>query len=396
MERKGRTEAKHQSPHPPRHDLRNGRDEMNLVEFPFALLSDRGGGVLVLVFQVEDRDRATGLRVNRKLTVTGDPKHGLPTAKDEEVYLGLLQLTKLKTEFNAPVVRFTRCELIALLGWPNTDWAYERVVTAFARLAGVRLFYQKAWRDNADKAFKDRGGFGLLDSYRFRDGRKGRGQNEDRLSEFRWNSVLFDSFQAGYLKRLDYETVRSLGTKAKRLYRYLDKHFNPPKYARLTFDLRTLACEHLGLSRDYDACQIRRQLRPAIDELERIGFVVPAGDAERYRKLGRGRWDVTFVRGGGPATGVPKITSASKPRRTLSSPEPDKDGERVDSYLFTLGPAARTALEADALAEANPFVRSQLGDDGSTNGPLATVCRRMMIRTHVLKLLEIRGPLRPA
>ena len=136
MERKGRTEAKHQSPHPPRHDLRNGRDEMNLVEFPLALLSDRSGRVLVLEFQVEDRDRETGLRVNRKLTVTGDPKHGLPTAKDEEVYLGLLQLTKLKTEFNAPVVRFTRCELIALLGWPNTDWAYERVVTAFARLAG--------------------------------------------------------------------------------------------------------------------------------------------------------------------------------------------------------------------------------------------------------------------
>ena len=112
--------------------------------------------------------------------------------------------------------------------------------------------------------------------------------------------------------------------------------------------------------------------------------------------LGRGRWDVTFVRGGVPATGVPKITNTPNPRRTRPSPERDADGERVDAYLFTLSPAERTALEAAALAVANPFVRSQLGGDGSRRGPLADACRRMMLRTCVLKLLEVRGPLRPA
>ena len=208
--------------------LRNGRDEMNLVEFPFATLSDRSDGVQVLEFQVSDSDRESGLPVERKLSVTGDPKYGLPTAKDEEVYLGLLQLTKHHNDFKAPDVRFTRHELIRLLGWPNNDWAYERIATALARLTGVRLFYLNAWRDNANKVFKDRGGFGILDSYQIRDARKGNGPVEELHSEFRWNAVLFESFQAGYLKRLDYETARSLGTKAKRLYRYLDKHFNPP------------------------------------------------------------------------------------------------------------------------------------------------------------------------
>lgn len=127
-----------------REHLRNGRDEMNLVEFPFATLSDRADGVQVLEFHVEDTDRQTGLPVERKLTVTGDAKYGLPTAKDEEVCLGLLQLTKFRTDFGSPAVPFTRHELIRVLGWPNNDWAYERIATALARLAGVRLFYQNA------------------------------------------------------------------------------------------------------------------------------------------------------------------------------------------------------------------------------------------------------------
>ena len=59
----------------------------------------------MLEFHVTDHDRETGLPVERKLTVTGDPKHGLPTAKDEDVYLGLLQLTKFHTDFTSPAVR---------------------------------------------------------------------------------------------------------------------------------------------------------------------------------------------------------------------------------------------------------------------------------------------------
>src|SRR5258708_2595493 len=176
-------------------DFRTGRDEMNLVEFPFATLSERAGKLTVLEYQVDEFDRELNQPVERKLTVTGDAKHGLPTAKDEEVYLGLLQLTKLYNEFTSPVVNFNRLQLLTLL---------------------------------------------------------------DGGSEFRWSSVIFESFCSGYLKKLDYATVLKLGSTAKRLYRYLDKHFNPPVFVRLVYDLRTLACEHLGLSRGYDATQIRR------------------------------------------------------------------------------------------------------------------------------------------
>ena len=67
--------------------FRDGRDEMNLVEFPFATLSERTGGVNILEFQRETYDRVIGKPVTRKLTVTGDAKYGLPTAKDEDCLL---------------------------------------------------------------------------------------------------------------------------------------------------------------------------------------------------------------------------------------------------------------------------------------------------------------------
>lgn len=373
--------------------LRNGRDEMNLVEFPFATLSDRSDGAHVLEFQVADTDRDSGLPVERKLTVTGDPKYGLPTAKDEEVYLGLLQLTKFHTDFTSPAVQFTRHELIRLLDWPNNDWAYERIATALQRLTGVRLFYQNAWRDNANKVFKDRGGFGILDSFVIRDGRKGSGPTEDIYSEFRWNAVLFESFQAGYLKRLDFETVRSLGTKAKRLYRYLDKHFNPPKYARLVFDLRTLACERLGFSRDYDAVQIRRALQPAVEELEALGFVLAEPVERRYRKIARGKWEVSFERGTEKAGSLP---AAPKPaggkrqspgtgakRKPAVEASDATDARRVQEYLAGLSPEARANLQREAAENADPFLRALV----TSGGAAGATSSQLILHKHVLSLL---------
>ncbi len=377
-----------------REHLKNGRDEMNLVEFPFATLSDRADGVQVLEFHVDDTDRETGLPVERKLTVTGDAKYGLPTAKDEEVYLGLLQLTKFHTDFTSPAVPFTRHELIRLLGWPNNDWAYERVATALARLTGVRLFYQNAWRDNANKTFRDRGGFGILDSFVVKDARKGSGPTQDLHSEFRWNAVLFESFQAGYLKRLDYETVRSLGTKAKRLYRYLDKHFNPPKYARLVFDLRTLACERLGFSRAYDAVQIRRALQPAVEELEAIGFIAVESVETRYRKIARGRWEVSFERGSGkpsekptgplPATPKPTAPRTVVTKRSRTGDDIDAaEAVRVGEFLARLSVEERGRLEREAVEAAGPFLRTLL-DSG---GPLRDTYSQVILHKHVVKLL---------
>ncbi len=81
------------------------RDEMNLAEFPLAVLSTRGSSsVKTLEFQDAVKGK-NGELVNRQWIITGADKFGLPTSSDDEVLLGLL---KLSVEM---VLRVRRCIL---------------------------------------------------------------------------------------------------------------------------------------------------------------------------------------------------------------------------------------------------------------------------------------------
>ena len=116
------------------------------------------------------------------------------------------------------------------------------------------------------------------------------------LSSFRWNEVIFQSFQSGNLKQLDLEFYLSLRLPTtKRMFRFLDKRFY--RRGRLDFDLRTLACEHIGMSRSYAPTELKRRLKPALEELEQLGFLEPLGPEERYSYVKRGCWRIIFIRG---------------------------------------------------------------------------------------------------
>ena len=79
------------------------------------------------------------------------------------------------------------------------------------------------------------------------------------------------------------------------MYRFLDKRFY--RRSRLDFDLRTLACEHIGLSRSYAPTELKRRLKPALEEMEQLGFLEPLGPEERYSYVKRGCWRIIFIRG---------------------------------------------------------------------------------------------------
>src|SRR6516165_5883516 len=103
------------------------RDELNFAEFPLAALADtipRGQKTLVYTDTIFDRGRNEP--VNRKLTITASDEYGLPTALDDEVILGLVQLTA-KSNFGAKKVHFTRYELIKELEWRDETKSYERI-----------------------------------------------------------------------------------------------------------------------------------------------------------------------------------------------------------------------------------------------------------------------------
>ena len=278
------------------------KDELNLAEFPIAALTDRvPDGQTTLVF--EDRlEQKEGPAIIRRLTISAPPKHGLPTAVDDEVMVGLIQLTKRRNNYTEPKVQFSRYELIELLGWPQNGQSYQRIEEALHRWVGVVLMYENAWWDNSAKSWVDEN-FHILENVslydrerRRRAGKNGKEGDPLPLSSFRWNEVIFRSFQSGNLKQLDLEFYLQLRLPTtKRMFRFLDKRFY--RRDRLDFDLKTLACEHIGMSRSYKPTELKRRLRPAIEELETLGFLEPMAEADRYEWRGRGVWRIVFVRG---------------------------------------------------------------------------------------------------
>lgn len=295
-----------------------GRDELNLAEFPLATLADKAPrGCKTLTFGDRIWDRSQRKHVARRLTITASDKYGLPTALDDDVILGLVQLSKV-ADFADRCVRFSRYQLIRLLGWGDEGKSYSRLETSLKRWLGVTLYYENAWWDRSRKKWVD-AHFHLLDNlvlYR-RPKRKtaaASGSREATLSAFTWNEVVFHSFQAGYLKQLDVELYRRLHRRtAKRMYRFLDKRFHFSN--RIRFDLRRFACEHVGLSRTYDAAQLKRRLHPAIEELEQAGYLQPMASSERFRRMRRGEWEVAFLRtprAGGRNRGGQQFTTVEK------------------------------------------------------------------------------------
>ena len=277
----------------------DGRDELNLAEFPLCALARRlRPEQKTLRFEDRVWDECRGETITRQLTITGSDAYGLPTALDDEVLLGLIQLSRLN-QFAERTVRFTRYQLIQLLGWRQESKSYERVEASLNRWTGVTLYYQRAWWNKAKQCWVDEK-FHVLDNVRLFQRENGglAADKESSTSTFVWNEVIFRSFQAGNLKSIDFDFFQELqGAIAKRLYRFLDKRFF--HRGRWEFDLKEFAWEHAGLSRGYDAANLKRKLRPGIAELERRGYLRALPEAERFRKVCGGEWKVVFEKGEG-------------------------------------------------------------------------------------------------
>ncbi len=288
----------HQRPHTATDELpakvSDHKDEMNLAEFPLCCVADRADpGQKTLCFEDRLWDDRRGEMITRRLTITSADQYGLPTALDDEVLLGLIQLSKLR-DFADRRVPFTRYQLIQLLGWSNESKNYERIEKSLNRWVGVTLYYENAWRDRADQRWVNEK-FHVLDNVTLFDRDHAHRQPQLPLSSFVWNDVLFRSFRAGNLKSLDFDFFKRLDSAiAKRLFRFLDKRFFHRRHWE--FDLKELAWEHIGLARSYDAAGLKRKLRPAIAELEQEGFLQPMADAVRFRKFTSGQWRVAFER----------------------------------------------------------------------------------------------------
>ena len=318
-----------------------GRDELNLAEFPLTVLSRHvSPDDKVRVFEDRIRDQGSGEFITRRLTISADETYGLPTPLDDDVIVGLIQLTKAANDFTDRTVCFSRYQLIELLGWPHSGQSFRRLDESLNRWLGVTLRYENAWWDKAAQSWVSEG-FHMLDNLTLyhqdaiRRMRKSGQQTSLPFSSFSWNKVVFRSFQAENLKRLDLSLYFHLDLPAsKRAYRFLDKRFY--RCDKVEFDLRDFACEHVGLSRNHTAAKIKEKLQPAIEELEAVGFLEPLGRDERYLNISRGEWKIILVR---------KRPEQARPaRKTVEAPSPFKPSE-LESGLIFRGVTPVTAAE---------------------------------------------------
>lgn len=278
----------------PRSSTETGIDELNLCEFPLASISDRHlDRRKTVVFEEEIFDRVERRQVTRRLTLSGSDRYGLPTAKDDDVLLACIQLSKLQN-FRSPQVSFSRYELLKMLRWPDESKNYSRLTNALRRWKGLAIFSDRAFYDFGQKSWVNRD-FGVFDSLYIYHREMNQAGLISSLSRFTWNEVFFNSFQSGYLKTIDWGLYTCLESAiSKRLYRFLDKRFYHS--GSIEVDLKDLAFNRIGLSNEYNVAQIKRTLMRGVSELEAKWGLKALKPEDRFVKKGKGDWIVHFER----------------------------------------------------------------------------------------------------
>ncbi|MBD2212965.1 replication initiator protein A [Nostoc linckia FACHB-104] len=293
-----------------------GRDEMNLAEFPIAVLGKRKPGQKTLVFLDKVYDESAKTLVPRTLTITASDAYGLPTSSDEEVILAAIQLSA-KNNFEDSTLYFTRYEFLKLLNWTINDVNYKRLGESLKRWTGITLNYDKAWWDKSSQSWTDATfhiiEHALICASETRKIFRTKFPHDPYagLCQIKWNDIIFKSFQAGNIKRLDFDFYRKLNLPtSKRMYRFLDKRFY--KRDSLELELSGFARDHLGLCGDYFGSKLKEKLRPAIAELEEKGFLEPLPESQRFYSVSRGKNFIVLKR---------STNSLMKPQAKSSLPQ---------------------------------------------------------------------------
>ena len=281
----------------------DGRDEMNLADFPISALqrqqpSDGEGRKLDrLEFEASRYDPATRRRVRQRVTLTASSREGLPTPADEHVILALLYVAKHGDNFESDTVRFAPGVLFDVMGWSPNGRSYERLRAVLRRLKSLTVRYENAWWDAGGRAYEEEVATGIVSAYRIARQVSGpRTAATPLVSWVTWTQQFHDSLRKGNLKRLNLDVFFGLSTPtAQRMYRFLDKRFyTSPAVA---MDLVEFACGHVGLTESKNVAVLKRRLAPAIAELEGICFIARADPTERYQKVRPGIWRIHFRSG---------------------------------------------------------------------------------------------------
>jgi hypothetical protein len=375
-----------------------GKDEMNLVEFPFGPVTQSTGKTMEVEHEVFDK--VLKREVARKLIITGADAFGLPRPIDDQVLVGMKALT-YEAGQQSRIVHFSRYQLCRVIGWEPDGRAYQRLEESFDRIAGTTLKFKDAWWDKGEQEWKSKT-FHLIEDVNLcsRDEldrkRAKTGHAAQKLCSFTWSDVVWKSFQDGFIKTLDMKLFRRIANGkrkevALRLFRILDKRFHYGNTAQL--ELARLCVGTLGLSPKYCPFEMVRVLERAVEWLVACGFL--AGMRIEGKRLTR-ESKVIFS----------KATKKNLPRRPPTTPHPVKASQPASSlhreWLTRFSEAELHQSESLALAavfgselERKIILEERaLGKAVKDAGPIRTEYVRKYLESR--SSLELPTPTKPA
>jgi hypothetical protein len=299
--------------------LKSGRFEMNLLEHSISSADTKPDkDTSSLVFAREDKHPETGVSVERSWKITFSSEYGRPTAKDDDVLVALMKLSQASGLMTSGAgneetkVEFSSYQILKILGWKDCGPNYQAVDDALNRLGGVWIVASNYWYDNAAKEYVDRK-FGIIDDVylyerdKYQKARRKAIVDGKRMpkSWIRWSDVMIESFQAGYVAKLDIGKYRSIKNPVgRKLYRYPGKHFwNKNTH---TVSLKKLCHEKLGYRKSENRiAKLAQKVAPAIQELQRLRLF----DLDHEIVRSYGKCDIRFKKG----KRIQKVSQAGSP-----------------------------------------------------------------------------------
>jgi hypothetical protein len=308
-------------PKPPEKRPVQGRDELNLADFPISILQTQqpkdgtGRKLDTVVYNASRYDSQIRQRVPQRITLTTSSQYGLPTPADEDVILSLLCLGKKADNFTHIKVHFIPHDLFRIMRWSANVRSYQRLRDVLRRLKALTIVYENAWWDGSGRSFEEELATGIISEYRLIRQNRGRTKSGQLPPSWvQWTPRFHKNLESGNLKALDLEKYFSLRLPtSKRMYRFLDKRFHNSDTVEM--DLMDFACGHIGLMTEVkNVAIIKQRLAPAIRELEEIGFIEPSNPQNRYKKISRGIWRIVFSKKHSAAkkpNSMPELSAAS-------------------------------------------------------------------------------------
>jgi hypothetical protein len=268
-----------------------GLAEMNLMEYPFALLhpNDKRKAIVCEVW-IKENDK----RMQVRWTAAVDVFSQLPTELGVRVFHALLLLAERQGW--SKQVRFTIYQILKVLELPTTKHYYDAVKQELVSLTDVTITSEGAFWENAKKKRISLHKFHLLDELSMAYTIEGMQVTEhEGVNYVVIGSHVLRSIEANYIKQISYSVWLGLKKPVSRLlYIFLLKWMGYRD--RCEIDIFQLA-SRLGLTTYKYPSKVREKLQPAFDELMGIGFLanveyVTVGSYTRIRFIKPSKYEM--------------------------------------------------------------------------------------------------------